>query len=63
MARTALPTAVAQVEADVRAFARQFPTANVQRAVALCESGRLTWEQVHGLFHKALGAGLAEVQA
>ena len=54
-------TLTAQVETDVRAFAQQYPTANVLRAVALCESGRLTWTQVYDLFRKSLAAGLAAV--
>lgn len=46
-------------ESDVRAFAAQFPTANVKAALAYCESGRLTWEQVADLFARSLAAGLA----
>lgn len=46
---------------EVLKFAQQFPTANVRRAVALCEAGTLTWEQVHGLFTRSLGSALAEV--
>jgi hypothetical protein len=48
-----------QAEADVRAFAQQFPTPNTLRALALCESGRITWEQVAALFARSLGAALA----
>jgi hypothetical protein len=43
------------------AFAEQYPTANVRRAVELAESGRLTWEQIYGLFRKAMGDALTEV--
>lgn len=50
-----------QAEADVRDFARQFPTPNVQRALALCESGRLEWEAVAGLAREALAKALAVV--
>lgn len=50
-------------EADVRAFALQFPTANVAAALAHCESGRLSWEAVRDLFARSLEAGLAEVTA
>jgi hypothetical protein len=50
-----------QAEADVRDFAQQFPTPNVQRALALCESGRLSWEDVAGLAREALAKGLAAV--
>ena len=48
-------------ETEVREFAREFPTPNVLRAVALCESGRLTWTQVHELFRASLAHGLATV--
>lgn len=50
------------VESDVRDFARQFPTPNVLRAVALCEQGTLAWGQVHALFHRSLAAGLTAVR-
>lgn len=50
-------------EQDVREFAAQFPTANVQRAVRLCEAGVVTWEQVAEVFRKSLAAGLAAVRA
>jgi hypothetical protein len=49
------------VEAEVRAFAREFPTPNVLRAVALCEAGTLTWTQVHEIFRGSLAHGLASV--
>lgn len=49
------------VKAEVLAFAAQFPTANVQRMVALCEAGTITWAQAHDVARKALAAGLAEV--
>jgi hypothetical protein len=48
-------------EQDVRAFAAEFPTPNVQRAVALCETGTLRWEQVAEIFRVSLAKGLAEV--
>jgi hypothetical protein len=47
------------VEREAREFAAEFPTPNVLRAVALAESGRLTWEQIHGLFRKSLGVALS----
>ena len=50
-------------EAEVREFAREFPTPNVQRAVALCESGRLSWTEVHEIFRRSLAHGLQEVAA
>jgi hypothetical protein len=49
------------VETEVREFAREFPTANVLRAVALCEAGTLTWAQVHEIFKDALAQGLTAV--
>lgn len=51
------------VESEVREFAREFPTPNVQRAVALCESGRLDWAEVHELLRRSLGHALTEVAA
>lgn len=49
-------------EAEVREMAREFPTPNVRRAVALAEAGRLTWPAVYGLFREALAEGLAAVR-
>lgn len=48
-------------EQDVRDFAAQFPTPNVQRAIALCEAGTLTWAQVAEIFRSSLAEGLGEV--
>lgn len=53
---------VTPFEAEVREFVREFPTPNALLAVEHAEAGRLTWEQVHGLFAKALRAGLEEVR-
>jgi len=50
-------------EADVRAFAREFPTRNVLLAVSYCERGDLTWAQVHDLFCKSTAKALATVSA
>lgn len=50
-----------QAEAECREFAREFPTPNVQRAIALCESGRLSWADVAELFRRSLAKGLTEV--
>lgn len=47
--------------AECLAFAEQFSTFNVAAAIAYAESGRLTWEQVYGLFQKSLGRALVEV--
>jgi hypothetical protein len=52
-----------QAEAEVREFAQRFPTVNTEHAVALCESGRLSWEQVHALFTRSLRSALREVSA
>lgn len=46
------------LESEVRDFAREFPTPNVQRAVALCEAGTLTWAEVHQIFQRSLATGL-----
>lgn len=50
-------------ESQVREFAAEFNTPNVRRAVALCESGRLTWEQVYGLLRDSLATGMKAVAA
>jgi hypothetical protein len=50
-----------QYRTECLKFAEQFPTANVRAAIAHAESGRLTWEQIHGLFTRSLGAALTEV--
>jgi hypothetical protein len=51
------------IQSEVREFAREFPTPNVQRALALCENGTLEWEQVHDLFKRSLVKGLAATAA
>lgn len=48
-------------EKIVREFAAQFPTANVKRAVALCEAGTLGWAQVAEIFRSSLVEGLEAV--
>jgi hypothetical protein len=48
-------------EAECREFARQYPTDNVRRAIAVAESGLFTWAEIAGLFRGALAAGMAEV--
>lgn len=48
-------------EAQCRDFAARFPTPNVQRAIALCEAGTLTWQQVAEIFRGSLAEGLAAV--
>ena len=54
---------VSAYEVEVREFAAQYPTPTVREALGHAESGRLTWEQVHGLFESALRAALDEVTA
>ena len=39
---------------DVRMFAATYPTPNTLRALALCESGRLAWDDVAALFARSL---------
>ena len=51
----------ATAKAEVLAFAAQFPTANVQRMVALCKVGAITWAQAHEVARQALAAGLTAV--
>lgn len=41
-------------ETDVRMFAATYPTPNTLRALALCESGRLAWDDVAALFARSL---------
>jgi hypothetical protein len=53
------PTAFS-AEQDVRAFAAEFSTPQVRRALALCESGRLAWDDVAELFRQSLGSALSE---
>lgn len=57
MTRTAAP-APTTAEAEVREFARLYPTPNVLEALAHCESGRLPWDKVRDLFARSLGAAL-----
>lgn len=54
--------AISELEVTCRAFAEQYPTLNVLRAIALAEQDRITWAQVAGLFEKALGDGLAAIR-
>lgn len=49
----------ATARTEVLAFAVQFPTPNVLRAVAYAEAGTLTWEQVRTLAAGALTKALA----
>jgi len=49
---------IAQVEAVVRDFAAQYPTPNVQRMIALCEAGTISWWDAHRLATNALAAAV-----
>jgi hypothetical protein len=57
------PMNTTAAERDVRDFARQFPTPAVLRGLALCESGRITWEQMADLAARTLASALKEVSA
>lgn len=48
-------------ETQVREFAAEFATPNVLLAVALCEDGTLTWEQVYEIFKASLAEGMEAV--
>jgi hypothetical protein len=48
-------------ESAVRKFAVEYPTPNVLRMVAYCESGRITWTQAYELACKSLAEGLSVV--
>lgn len=50
-------------ESDCRAFAAEFPTPNVKRAIALCEDGTLRWDDVARIFRGSLAEGLATVKS
>ncbi len=54
---------MASTESQCREFAAQFPTPNVKRAIALCESGRISWEDAYGVFTASLKDGLRAVGA
>jgi hypothetical protein len=59
--KESLMASTSTLEAEVREFAREFPTPNVQRAVALCEAGRLDWADVHKLFQGSLANAVETV--
>jgi hypothetical protein len=62
IASTTTTTSV-NAELTCREFAREFPSANVRRAIQLAEAGTLTWAQVEGIFASALRGGLKKVGA
>lgn len=54
-------TYAAEAETLARDFAAAYPTANVLRAISLCESGRLAWVDVAALFARSYGTAAATV--
>lgn len=54
-------TLVAEAESLAREFARVYPTPNVLRGVALCEEGRIGWQEFAALCARSYGAAKAEV--
>lgn len=50
----------AEAEALCREFARVYPSANVLRGIALCESGRLAWVDVAALFARSAAVAMRE---
>ena len=50
----------ATMETEVRAFAAEFPTANVRRMVALAEADTITWADAYRISRQALAAGLVD---
>lgn len=53
---------IAQAERECREFAREFPTPNTQRAIALCEAGQLGWHAVHRVFTDSLRDAMEQVR-
>lgn len=47
-----------EAEALVRQFAVQFPTPNVLKGLAYCESGRIAWADMARLAEEALTAAV-----
>lgn len=54
---------ITEAEAQVREFAAEFPTENVLRGIALCESGRISWFQLYEIAKGAIAKARAEVTA
>lgn len=50
---------MSESERLVRAFAVKYRTPSTVRAVALCETGRLSWDDVAALFAKAYASASA----
>lgn len=53
----------AQIEADVRAFAAEFPTPNVLRAIRFAETGQVSWTDLYDIARDALAKANAEVSS
>jgi len=54
-------TSTTTLESEVREFAREFPTPQVQRLLALTEARRISWAEAHEISRRALAAGLGAV--
>lgn len=52
-----------EAEAQCREFAASFPTANVQQAISLAETGRLPWHAIYDVFKVAIVKAQQEVAA
>lgn len=52
---------VQQAEAECRAFAAEFRTLNVHRAIVLAETGQLSWFAIYDVFRASLAEGLVAV--
>jgi hypothetical protein len=63
MTTTTHTVTLAEAEAACRDFAAQHPMPNVHRALALVESGRLSWFDIYPIFRDALAKALEEVPA
>lgn len=48
-------------EGVVRFIAEKFPTPNVLRSLALCESGRLPWDSVATMLAQSVAKAVKEV--
>lgn len=55
-------TTATQAEIECREFVAEFPTPQAKRALWLCETGQLSWVDVHKVFRGALAKGLAETK-
>lgn len=52
-----------EIVSACRAFAAEYPTPNVRRAIALAESGSIAWADAYRVFQSALAAGIASVSS